>query len=95
MDVTDHLWLSQREEVTVVQQALRRILETLSAYVRFRHAIGADRRAHRSVDDGNSTFEDLFERMFVGSRHVFLMALSVAILTSPREAKGAWLKLTP
>src|SRR4029077_16291202 len=55
MDVTDHLWLGQGEEVTVVQQALGRTLEALSADVCLRHAIRADRRAHRSVDDRNST----------------------------------------
>jgi hypothetical protein len=80
MDVTDHLRLRQREEVTVVQQALRRILETLPADVRFRHAISADRRAHRSVNDGNATLEDLFKRMLVRSGHVSLGAVIVAML---------------
>src|SRR5439155_15682484 len=78
-DVTDHLRLSQGEEVTVVQQVLPRVLEAFPADVRFRHAVGADRCAHRSVDDGNSTLEDLFKRMLVGFRHVSLRALSVAM----------------
>ncbi len=77
VDVTDHLWLRQGEKVTVVQQALRRVLEPLSADVRFRHAIGADCSAHRSVDDGNSTLENLFKWMLIGSRHFFLLAFSV------------------
>ena len=70
MDVADHLRLRQREEVTVVQQVLLRVLEALPADVRFRHAVGADRRAHRSVDDGNATLEDLFKRMLVEFSHV-------------------------
>jgi len=69
MDVANHFWLSQREEVTVVQKALRRVLESLPSDIRFRHAVGADGRAHRSVDDGNSIVEDLFKRMWVGFRH--------------------------
>src|SRR5260370_33684165 len=79
MDVTDHLRLSQGEEITVVQQVLRRVLEALPADVSFCHAVGADRRAHRSIDDGDSTLEDLFKRMLVVFRHVSLMALSVAM----------------
>ena len=54
MDVANHIRLSQREEVPVVQQILRRILEALPADVSFRHAIGADRRTHRSIDDRDS-----------------------------------------
>ena len=79
MDVADHLRLRQREEVAVVQQVLRRVLEALAADVRFRHAVGADGRAHRSIDDGDAALEDLFQRMLVGFRHVSLMALSVGI----------------
>ena len=30
------------------------------------HAIGTNRRAHRSIDDGDATIEDLFQRMLVG-----------------------------
>ena len=71
MDVADHLRLRQREQVAVVQQVLLRVLEALSADVRFRHAVGADGRAHRSVDDGDSALEDLLQRMLMGSRHVF------------------------
>ena len=69
MDVADHLRLGQREEVAVVQQVLRRVLEALSTDVRFRHAVGADRRAHRSVDDGDAIFENLFKRMLVEFSH--------------------------
>ena len=55
MNIANHLWLGQREEVAVIQQALRRILKALPADVRFRHSISADSRAHRSIDDGNPT----------------------------------------
>src|ERR1700730_14362597 len=78
MDVTDHIRLSQGEEVTIVQQILRRVLEALPADVSFRHAIGADRRAHRPIDDGDSTLEDLLKRMLVGCSHFSLMALRMA-----------------
>ena len=75
MNVAYHFWLGQREEVAVVQQALRRVPKSLPADVRFGHSISADGRAHRSIDDGNSTLEDLLQRMLVGSRHVSLMTL--------------------
>src|SRR6185369_9060577 len=70
MNVADHLWLGQREEVTVVKQAFRGVLEAVPTDVRFGHAIRADGRAHRSVDDGNTIFEDLFQRMCVEFSHV-------------------------
>ena len=75
MNIADHFWLGQREEIAVVQQALCRVPKAVAADVRFRHSISADGRAHRSIDDGNPTLEDLFQRMLAGSRHVFLMTL--------------------
>src|SRR6202048_5033338 len=69
MDVTDHIRLSQGEEVAIVPQILRRVLEVFPAAVSFRHAISADRRAHRPIDDGDSTLEDLLKRMLVESSH--------------------------
>ena len=54
MDIANRFWLSQREQVTVVQKALRRVLESLASDIRFRHAVGADSRAHRAVDDRDS-----------------------------------------
>src|SRR5271155_2134913 len=78
MDVTDHLRLSQGEEISVVQQVLRRVLESLPANISLSHAIGADRRSHRAVDDGDSILEDLFKRMLLVFCHVFLIVLSVA-----------------
>src|ERR1700733_1374316 len=74
MDVADHLRLSQGEEVAVVQQVLGRVLETLPANVSFLHAVGADRRAHCSVNDGNSILENLFQRMLVGCSHIYMMS---------------------
>src|SRR5580692_5165239 len=94
MNVANHFWLSQREEVAVVQQALGRILKALPADVRFRHPISADGRAHRSIDDGNPTLEDLFQRMLMGSRHVLLMTfgslrfgpgIGLSFATSPQN----------
>jgi hypothetical protein len=80
MDVTDQLRLREGEKVTVVEQVLRGVLEALAADVRFLHAVGADGRAHRSVDDGNSILENLFKRMnFVDFRHISPMALRVAM----------------
>src|SRR5258708_1304636 len=79
MDVADHLRLREGEEVAVVQQILGCVLEAISANVGFLHAVGADRRAHRSVDNGDSTLDDLFKRMLLDFRHVFLMVLSVAM----------------
>ncbi len=59
MDIADHLRLSQREEVAIVQQVFCRVLETVASDIRFLHAIGADRRAHRPVNDGDPALEDL------------------------------------
>ncbi len=73
MDVADHFWLGQREQVAVVQEALRRVFESLSSDIRFLHAIGTNRRAHRSIDDGDATVEDLSKRMLVGLGHIPLM----------------------
>ena len=66
VDVADHRRLRQREEIAVVQQVLLRILEALAADVGFLHPVGADRRAHRAVDDGDALFEDLAQRMAIG-----------------------------
>src|SRR3981081_3542026 len=75
MDVADHLRLRKGEEVAVVQQILGCALEAFAADVGFLHAVGADGRAHRSVDDGDSIFENLFQRMSVGCSHFHLMSL--------------------
>src|SRR6185437_8266709 len=69
MDIADHLRLCQGEEVTVVQQILCRILEARSANVGFLHAVGSYRRAHRSIDDGDTAFEDLLKGMLVSCHH--------------------------
>ena len=74
MDVTDHVRLGQRKQVPIVEQVLGRVLKAVPANVRFLHAVGADRRAHRPIDDGDSTFEDLEQRM-LGGRHFFLKGL--------------------
>jgi len=60
MDVADYFWLREREEISVVQKTLGRVPESLPSDIRFLHAVRADGRAHRSIDDGNSTFEDFF-----------------------------------
>ncbi len=71
VDVTDHLRLRQREEVAVVEQILRRVLEALAADVRFLHAVGADGRAHRAVDDDDAVLKEFFEGMKIGHRMGF------------------------
>jgi len=75
MDIADHFWPGQRKQITIVQKALGRVLESFSSDIRFRHAIAADGRAHRPVDNGNSTVEDLFQRVIVHCLHVSLMTL--------------------
>ena len=80
MDVTDHIRLSQGEEIAVVQQILRRVLEALSTDIRFRLSVGADRRAHRSIDDGDSALEDLLQGMLMRRGHLSLMICLLMIL---------------
>ena len=63
MDVADHRRLGQREQVAVVQQVLAGVAEALAADVRLGHAVGADGRAHRAVDDGDALREDLLQRV--------------------------------
>ncbi len=78
MDVADHVRLGEGEEVTVVQQVLGGVFEALAADVGFLHAVGADGRAHRSVDDGDAGFEDLFQRMLLGCLHFYSMSFPLA-----------------
>jgi hypothetical protein len=68
MDIADHLWLGQHKKIAVVQQPLGRVFKSLAAYIRLRHAVGADGRAHRAVDDGNAVFENLLQRMILKVR---------------------------
>src|ERR1700738_3947065 len=90
MNVADHLRLSQGEEITVVEQVLGRVFEALPADVSFLHAVGADRRAHRSVDDGNSTVENLFQRMLLGCSHFHLMSfLGCAVHSRNRRSTAS------
>ena len=75
VDVADHRWLGEREEVAVVQQIFFRVFEAFAADVRFGHAVGANGSAHRTVDDGNAVFEERLQRMLARVGHIFLMAL--------------------
>ncbi len=72
MNIADHRWLRQREDVPVIQQVFGRILESASANVRFGHAIGPNCGTHRSIDDRNSALEDFVQRMFGACNHVSL-----------------------
>ena len=72
MDVTDHLRLSEGEEVAIVQQILFRILEALPADVPFVHAVCANCCTHRSVDNGNATLKDFFKSVLVCFCHISL-----------------------
>ena len=73
MNVADHLRLCQRKQVAVVQQVFLRVLEAFPANVRLFHPVGADGRAHRSIDDGDAAFKDLSQRMKVRLSHFFPM----------------------
>ena len=69
MNVADHIGLRQGEEVAIVQQVLRCAPKALPSNIRLLLAIRADRRTHRSVDDGDTAFEDLLKRVLVGCGH--------------------------
>src|SRR5262249_9603675 len=70
VNIAGHFRLGQREEVPVVHQALGRVLKPVAANVRFLHAVGADGRTHRAVDDRDSRFEQLLQWMWMGRSHV-------------------------
>src|SRR6202012_1309825 len=70
VDVANHLWLGQREQIAVVQQILLRIAETFAADVRLRHPVGANGGAHRAIDDGDALFEDPAQGMLRECAHV-------------------------
>jgi len=55
--------LGEREQVSVVEQALFGVRKPLAANVRLGHAVAADRRAHRAIDDRNAILEDALDRM--------------------------------
>ena len=74
MNIADHLRLRQAEEVAVVFEILGRVQEPLSADIRLRHPVGANRRAHRPIDDGDAVLECLLKRMLVRCCHFFLRA---------------------
>ena len=63
VDVADHLRLREREEVAVVQQVLLGVGKAAPADVRLLHVVGANRRAHRAVDDGDALLEESLERV--------------------------------
>ncbi len=63
MDVPHHLGLRQREEIAVVQQIFAGLSKARAADVGFAHVVGAQRGAHRPVDDGDSVLEQAAEGM--------------------------------
>ena len=71
MDIANHSGLRQSKQVAVIQQILSGILEALTTDIGFLHSVGADRRSHGSIDDGDSVLEDLFERMAI-CRHIYV-----------------------
>src|SRR5690349_12295569 len=70
MDVSNHPWLGQREKIAVVKKAFLCVLESFAADVALFHPIGADRRPHRPVNDGDAMFEDLFQGMNSALIHI-------------------------
>jgi hypothetical protein len=93
MDVTDHVRLRQGEKVAIVQQVLGRVLEAVPTDVGFLHTVGADGGAHRSIDDGDSIFEDLLQRMLMVVRHFSPVAVSMTTLGMSRQPYSAVLRL--
>ena len=73
VDVHDHLRLGEGEEVAVVEEILGGVLEAVAAHVGFGHAVGANGRAHRAVDDGDAFFEDLVKGVL--RVHLFFFTL--------------------
>ena len=71
MNVANHFWLSQCEQVTIIQKAFPGVLEPFAPNIGLSHAVCADRRTHRSINDGDTIFENLFDGMTSGL-HVFI-----------------------
>ncbi len=68
MDVADHRRLGQREEIAVVEQILGGVPEAIAADVRLGHPVGANRRAHRAVDDRDAMLKHVLQRVPGSSR---------------------------
>jgi hypothetical protein len=86
MDIADRIRPGQGEEVAIVQQILGGILEALSADVPLGQAVGADRRAHRPINDGDTALEDLLKRMFGGRGHLRAFALALPLSAVARSS---------
>jgi hypothetical protein len=71
MDIADHVRLREREQVSIVQEVLLRVFEAIPTDICFRHPIGTDCRAHRSINDGDSILEDFLKRMLMSFCHSF------------------------
>src|SRR6202000_3338638 len=84
MDVANHLRLSQREEIAIVQNILLRILETLAANIGFRHVVRTNRRAHRPINNGDPALENLFKGMLACCSHSYLTSFRHRVVHFPR-----------
>ncbi len=61
VDVADHRRLCDGEKVAVVEQVLPGVLEPVPADIGLFHPVGADGRAHRAIENGNSLPEEFLK----------------------------------
>ena len=72
MNVADYRWLSQAENITVVEQILGRVGKAFAACRRLIQAIFTNGRAHRAIKHQNALGEGLGEFSgAVGLRHTW------------------------
>src|SRR5947209_11200013 len=85
--IADHRRLREREDVSVVQQVLLRILESFSTDVRLGHAVGANGGAHGAIDDGDPLLQGRLEWVFGGSSHSLIRLDSARLESNVRSSK--------
>ena len=78
VDVADDIGPREREDVAVVLEILRRVLEALTARVRLGQAVAADGRAHGPVDDEDAFAQ--FTAQFFGGVGLGGHACKLAVL---------------
>src|SRR5689334_13306007 len=87
MNVADHFGLRQSEQVAVVYKAFLSVFKSLATNVGLGHPIGADRRPHRSINDGDAVFENFFERMMFTLFHVLSPSWKCRCAPEPNRRK--------
>ncbi len=61
VDLLDHLWLRQNQQLVVALDVVREIPETVAPISRLVQLVALDHRAHRAVEDQNALPESRFE----------------------------------